>query len=114
MIFQIFGIKNDPDTRKAERFFKERNQQIQFIDLKQKGLSPGEFNSVKNAVGLDNMIDREGKEFQKQNLQHMVFDIEETLMQNPLLYRTPIVRCGKKALVGYHPDQWKQWIDNCQ
>lgn len=58
MTIQIFGTRKDFDTKKAERFFKERNIPFQFIDMKEKGLSKGEFNSVCQAVGgLDYLID---------------------------------------------------------
>ncbi|MTV50869.1 ArsC family transcriptional regulator [Heliobacillus mobilis] len=109
MNIQIWGIKKCQDTRKAERYFKERRIKFQFIDLAIKGLSKGEFNSVKAAVGLENLIDKEGKEYGKQNLKYLVHDVEEVLMENPLLFMTPIVRNGKLATVGYKPDVWGTW-----
>ena len=63
MNIQIFGTKKNADVRKAERFFKERGIKFQSIDLKEKGLSKGEFNSVMQAVGgVDAMIDPECKD----------------------------------------------------
>ncbi|MBC9785070.1 ArsC family transcriptional regulator [Heliobacterium chlorum] len=109
MNIQIWGIKKCQDTRKAERYFKERRIKFQFIDLAVKGLSKGEFSNVKAAVGLENLIDKEGKEYARQNLKYLVHEIEEVLMENPLLFKTPIVRNGKLATVGYRPDVWGKW-----
>jgi Spx/MgsR family transcriptional regulator len=108
---QIFGVEKCFDTKKAVRYFKERNIKYQFIDLYKYGLSKGEFQSVINAVGLNNMINMEAKEYQKYNLQHIRTSSvrEEILFKNPKLYRTPIVRNGKQATVGYQPEIWKDW-----
>ncbi|MBM7865256.1 ArsC family transcriptional regulator [Heliobacterium gestii] len=109
MNVQIWGTKKCQDTRKAERYFKERRIKFQFIDLAVKGLSRGEFASVKSAVGLDNLIDKEGKEYGKRNLKYLVHDVEEVLMENPLLFKTPVVRNGRQATVGYRPEVWSTW-----
>ncbi len=110
MNIQIFGTKNCSHTRKAERYFKERRIQFQFRDLNEKGISKGELDNISRAVPLDDLIDREGKQFKKRNMQFMVFNIEEELLADPLLFKTPIVRNGKDATVGYCPDVWKSWI----
>lgn len=111
MNIQIFGIKKCFDTKKAERYFKERNIKYQFIDLNEKALSKGELESVKASVGLINLINREAKEYNLLNLQHirMSSTREEILLNNPKLYKTPIVRNGKQATVGYQPEAWKTW-----
>ncbi|MBU5591459.1 arsenate reductase family protein [Clostridium sp. MSJ-4] len=111
MNIQIFGIKKCFDTKKAERYFKERKIKYQFIDLNEKSLSKGELQSVKAAVGLGNLINKESKEYERLNLQHIRSDStrEELLLNNPKLYRTPIVRNGKQATVGYEPELWKTW-----
>ena len=63
MNIQIFGTKKCNDTKKAQRYFKERGIKFQFIDMKEKGMSKGEFNSVAQANGgLENMIDWDGKD----------------------------------------------------
>lgn len=120
MAIQIFGTNKCRDTRAAQRFFKERRVPFHFIDLNERGLSQGEFNSVRQAVGLENLIDTEGKEYQRQNLKYQKYDIEQVLLENPKLFRTPIVRCGsssakatadKKATVGYQPEIWKHWLE---
>lgn len=111
MNIQIFGIKKCFDTKKAQRYFKERKIKFQFIDLTEKGLSKGELRSVKAAVGLEELINEKSKEYERLNLQHIRNDStkEELLLNNPKLYKTPIVRNGKQATVGYQPDVWKTW-----
>lgn len=110
MNIQIFGTKKCQETRKAERYFKERAIKFQFINLAEKAMSKGELNSVKAAVGgLEELVDREGKQYQKRNLKYLVHDLEEELLNDPLLLKTPIVRNGAKATVGYRPEVWKEW-----
>lgn len=110
-VIQIFGTNKCRDTRAAQRFFKERRVPFHFIDLNEKGLSKGELNSVSRAVGLENLIDIEGKEYQRQNLKYQKYDIEQVLLENPKLFITPIVRNGSKATTGYQPEIWKQWLE---
>jgi arsenate reductase-like glutaredoxin family protein len=112
MNIQIFGTKKSADTRKAERFFKERGIKFQFVDLKEKGLSKGEFNSVSQAVGgIDNLIDENAKD--KDTLALIKYIAEEDkvekILENQQILVQPIVRNGKKATVGYQPDVWKGW-----
>lgn len=111
MNIQIFGTKKCFGTKKAERYFKERRIKYQFIDLKEKGLSKGELQSVKAAVGLNNLINVNSKEYKKLNMDKIRTDSikEENILNNPTLCKTPIVRNGKQATVGYEPDIWKQW-----
>ena len=112
MNIQIFGTKKSADTRKAERFFKERGIKFQFVDLKEKGLSKGEFNSVKQAVGgIDNLIDLNAKDKDMLALIKYIADEdkEEKILENQQILIQPIVRNGKKATVGYQPDVWKGW-----
>lgn len=112
MNIQIFGSKKCFDTKKAERYFKERRIKYQFIDMKEKGMSKGEFNSVKQVVGgLDKMIDANCRD--KDLLALITYIAEEDkvekVLENQKIIKTPIVRNGKKATVGYQPDVWKTW-----
>ncbi len=112
MNIQIFGTKKSANSRKAERYFKERGIKFQFVDMKEKGLSKGEFNSVKQAVGgIDKMIDENAKD--KDTLALIKYiadeDKEEKILENQQILILPIVRNGKKATVGYQPDVWKEW-----
>ena len=112
MNIQIFGTKKSADTRKAERFFKERGIKFQFVDLKEKGLSKGEFNSVKQAVGgIDKLIDENAKDKDTLALIQYIADEdkEEKILENQQILVQPIVRNGKKATVGYQPNVWKGW-----
>lgn len=112
MNIQIFGTKKCPETRKAERFFKERGIKVQCIDLKEKGMSKGELTSVAQAVkGLDNLLDPNCKDRDALALVRYIAPEakSEKILENPQILKTPIVRNGKLATVGYCPDVWKKW-----
>ena len=110
---QIFGTKKCAETRKAERWFKERRLNFQLIDLAQKGPSPGELKKIANAVGgVEKLIDREGKRYLEKGLKYAAPTgprIEQALLDDPLLLRTPIVRAGDRATVGFVPEVWEGW-----
>ena len=112
MNIQIFGTKKSSDTRKAERWFKERRIKYQYINLTEKEISRGELRSVAQAVGgLAALIDEKAKDsYAVALLQHtpegMLFD---KLLENQQVLRQPIVRNGRQATVGYAPDTWKSW-----
>ena len=109
MNIQIFGKSKCFDTKKAERYFKERRIKYQRIDITGVGMSRGEFGSVKAAVGLDDMID--GTAPGVEILKYLAYDAdkEEKLFENPAFIKTPIVRNGKSATAGYRPEIWKSW-----
>lgn len=112
MNIQIFGKAKCFDSKKAERYFKERKVKYQFIDISKYGMSMREYNSVKNAVGgMDSLINEKSKEYEKLYIKYLANeeDIEEKLLSNPNLFKTPVVRNGKLATVGYKPDIWKNW-----
>lgn len=109
MNIQIIGTKSCNDTRKAERYFKERRIQFHFRDLNEKGLAKGELDNIKRVIPIEELIDREGRHYKRRNMQYMVFDIEEELLNDPLLLKTPIVRNGNEVTVGYRPEVWKKW-----
>jgi arsenate reductase len=111
---QIFGTKKCPDTRKAERFFKERRTSYQLIDLEQKGPSAGELRKIANAVGgMEKLIDRDGRRYVDRGLKYAAPTgprIEKILLDDPLLLRTPIVRAGDRATVGGDEPAWLGWL----
>lgn len=112
MNIQIFGKTKCFDTKKAERFFKERRIKYQFIDVARYGMSKGEYTSVKAAVGgFDNLVDKESKLYDELFIAYLAGNDakEEKLLENPKLFKTPIVRNGKKATVGYCPEVWSSW-----
>lgn len=112
MNIQIFGTPKCFDTKKAIRYFKERNIPVQFINLSEKGMSKGEFRSVRDAVGgLDQMLDEKCKDQDTLALVRYLAeeDREEKVLENQKLLKTPVVRNGRQASVGYQPDLWKDW-----
>lgn len=111
MNIQIFGIDKCFDTKKAQRYFKERNIKYQYVDLSIKSLGKRELDSVEFAVGLANLINKSSKDFERLNLGKINSSTikKEILLEHPKLYVTPIVRNGKQATVGYMPDVWKTW-----
>ena len=112
MNIQILGTKKCNDTKKAERFFKERGIRYQFIDMKEKGMSKGEFTSVAQANGgLENMINWECKDKDMLALIKYIANEDklEKVLENPQVIKTPVVRNGKQSTLGYLPDVWKKW-----
>ncbi len=109
---QIFGTKKCFDSKKAERYFKERGIKYQFVDMKEKGLSKGEFNSVCQAMGgYEKLIDENCKDKDLLALIKYIAEEDrvEKILENQKVLKLPIVRNGKQATVGYQPDIWKNW-----
>ena len=112
MNIQIYGKPKCFETKKAERYFKERRIKFQLIDIVKYGMSKGEYQSVKNAIGgMDALVDEKSKEYESQYIKYLASkeDAEQRLLYNPGMFKTPIVRNGKKATVGYQPDIWAVW-----
>ena len=112
MNIQIFGKSKCFDTKKAERYFKERGIKYQFVDLPRFGFSNKEFDSVLRSVGgVDNLIDWSSKSQEVTLMKYMdsATAKEDKIYDYPELMRTPIVRNGKQATVGYCPDVWSNW-----
>lgn len=112
MNIQIFGTKKCNDTKKAERFFKERGIKYQFIDMKEKGMSKGEFNSVAQTNGgMENIINPNCKDKDTLALIQYIAaeDKLEKILENQHVIKTPVVRNGKQSTLGYQPDVWKNW-----
>jgi arsenate reductase (glutaredoxin) len=111
---QLFGTKKCPETRKAERYFKERGVKLHVVDLAQKGMAAGELRNVAARVGgIEALIDRAGKRYLEKGLAYAAPTgprIEQMLVDDPLLLRTPIVRSEGRATVGYTPEIWKTWL----
>lgn len=113
MNIQIFGTKKCNDTKKAQRYYKERGIKFQFIDLNEKEMSKGEFRSVCQAVGgVNALINEDCKD--KDTLALIKYiaeeDREDKILSNRQVLKTPIVRNGKQATVGYVPEVWKGWV----
>jgi arsenate reductase-like glutaredoxin family protein len=110
MTIQVFGTKKCKETAKAVRFFKERKIDIHIVDITEKGISEGEFNNIFRSVAPEDLIDRDGREYEKNNLKYIQHNEKEVLLENPLLVRTPIVRNGNRATAGYTPEIWTKWM----
>ena len=107
---QIFGTLKNNETKKAFRYFKERGIKFHFIDLREKNLAKGELENISRKIPLEELLDKEGKEYKKRNLAYMKFNIEEEILEDSLLVKMPIVRNGKEATIGYQPEIWENWI----
>ena len=112
MNIQIFGTKKFNDTKKAERYFKERGIKYQFIDMKEKGMSKGEFQSVAQANGgMNAMLNPDSKDKGTLALIRYIAEEDklEKILANQQVIKTPVVRNGKQSTIGYMPEVWKNW-----
>lgn len=111
MNIQIYGKSKCFDTKKAERYFKERRVKFQSIDVAKFGMSKGELASVQKAVGLRALIDPKSKDYDRSCIAYLASEanMAEKLLEFPTLFCTPIVRNGKQATVGYRPEVWDKW-----
>ncbi len=112
MNIQIFGSTKCFDTKKAQRYFKERNIKVQNIDLKVKSFSKRELQSVIKSVGdLDVLINKDSKKYKESVIEYLGSEESkiEKLIESPEFFKTPIIRNGQKATVGYCPEIWKSW-----
>ena len=113
MNIQIYGTSKCFDTKKAQRHFKERRIKFQFIDLAKFGMSKGEYSSIKTALKMkvDDLVNEKSKKYDSSFIKYLASEEakEEKLLENQELFKTPIVRNGKKATLGYCPEIWKEW-----
>jgi arsenate reductase len=111
MNIQIYGNTKCFDTKKAQRYFKERGIKFQFIDILRYPMSRGEYKSVRDAVGMAALIDEKSKDYERLFIKYLDGEaaIEEKLLENAGLFKTPVVRNGRKASVGYCPEIWQTW-----
>lgn len=115
MNIQIYGTAKCFDTKKAQRYFKERGIKFQFVDLAKFGMSKGEYKSIKTALkcSLEDLVNEKSKKYEQSFIKYLASEEakEEKLLENQELFKTPIVRNGKKATLGYCPEEWKKWED---
>jgi len=111
---QIFGFTDCQDTRKAQRFFKERGITVHFVDLKERPAARGELRRFAEKFGAEALIDRDGARFKTLGLR-VAGDSPERLLERaltePRLLRTPLARFGGRVAVGHMPDTWQEWVD---
>jgi arsenate reductase len=113
MPIQIFGHSKCKATRAAQRFFSERRVQVHYVDLLAKGLSKGELEAVAREVGVEALYDAQSPRVKERGLQYAQPNrarMTELLLEDPRLFRTPIVRNGRKATVGAAEATWKEWL----
>lgn len=110
MNIQIIGTKKCNGTKKAQRFFKERRINFHFKDLAEKGLSKGELDNICRVYDSEELIDTNSKQYKKRGIEFMVFNLEDELLADPLLLKTPIVRNGNKVTLGVDEKIWGEWI----
>ena len=113
MEVQVFGVKNDADTRKALRFFKERRVKVHFMDFKQRNPSKGELKRFFDRFGEEKLIDRTSKRFEALGLRSACYGDErwlEIACDEPLILRLPLVRCANRLTVGHEEKSWKEWV----
>ena len=113
MDVQIFGVRNNADVRKAERFFKERRVPVHFMDFKQRGPSKGELRRFFQRFGEEALIDRESKRFKALGLHTAYYGDDrwmEIASEEPMILRQPLVRSGKNLSVGLAEDAWRDWV----
>jgi arsenate reductase (glutaredoxin) len=117
-MIQIFGTSKCKTTRKAQRFFAERRIRVQQVELRERGLSRGELESVaRSAGGLRALLDVDGKRWADRGPHHSVPSdarLLDLFLEDPLLLRTPIVRDGPKAAVGAAEDVWRTLAEDAK
>ena len=111
MNIQIYSGKKNFDVQKAERYFKERRISFQSLDLKKHRLGDREIRLMLDAVGIEQLLDRNDKKVREHPACY--YDRAELLIpairENPWLLKTPIVRNGNRITIGYSPEIWDQW-----
>ncbi len=114
MQVQIFGVKKNADTRKAQRFFADRRIQVHFVDFKIRAPSPGELRRFAQKFGVQVLIDRDSRKFADSGLRHAQLSEErwlEKLSEHPLLLKMPLVRYENRVTVGLAEPEWKAWVE---
>jgi arsenate reductase-like glutaredoxin family protein len=113
-IIQVFGFTDCQDTRKAQRFFKERGVTVHFVDMKERPAARGELRRFEEKFGAAALIDREGARFKALGLR-VAGDSPQRMLEKaltePRLLRTPLVRLGGRVAIGHAPEAWQTWID---
>ena len=101
-------MQRNAESRKV---FQRKKNPLSFSGFQEKGISKGELENISRVIPLDELINRESKRFKDRGMQFMVFDIEEELLEDSLLMKTPVDRNDKLATVGYNPEVWKKWLN---
>lgn len=117
MEVQIFGVRKSSDTRAALRFFAERRIKTHFVDLNERAPSLGELRRFAQRLGVQALIDRDGKRFAELGLRSALLSEErwlEKLTLDPLLLRMPLVRQQQQLTIGPSKETWRAWVAAAQ
>jgi len=112
MVIQILGHNKSNDTKKALRFFKERNIECHLKDIREFPPSRGELENIARSISVAGLVDTEGKLYKSGGYSYREFDPIEEILEHPELLKTPVVRCGREAAAGYAPEIWVKWIES--
>jgi len=113
MEVQIFGVRKNPETRKALRFFAERRVKTHFVDFAERAASPGELKRFAQRFGVSALIDRESKRYQELGLAQSYYNDErwlEKLCEEPLLLKMPLTRAANRLTIGLAETEWRSWL----
>jgi len=110
IVVQIIGTKKSAETRKAMRYFSERGVKAHIVDLSERALRRGELENITRRVSPDELIDIDGTAYRQGGYAYLDFDPVEELLENPLLMKIPVVRCGSEVTVGENRVQWDRWL----
>ena len=111
-VIQVFGRNDSKDTRRAQRFFKERRMPISFVDLKKRPPAPGELKHFAQKFGATALLDEDSKAYRQANLGYLTMgdaEVLERVVADPTLLRLPLVRCGNELTIGVDEAAWKRW-----
>jgi arsenate reductase-like glutaredoxin family protein len=111
MNIQIIGTKKSNNTKKAIRFFKERNIKFHFMDLNERKISEGELSNILSQISVNDLLDTESPSYKKRGFAYMEYDPVEEILEDNSLLKTPVVRNGKEVAVGNAIEVWKQWLE---
>ena len=110
---QVFGFDNDPATRAAQRFFRERRVVVSFVDLRKRRIAPAELRRFVERLGAAALIDDTSRAYRDGGLAYLSMDdagIVERLLADASLLRLPLVRHRNDVTAGRAEDVWSKWL----
>lgn len=114
MQLQVLGHPKSRTSRKAQRFFAERNVTVTYNDLRKRAPTPGELRKWVERFGVDGVVDRDSAAYRDAGMGYVAGDVDTWLRhfsRTPLLLRLPLVRCGRELSVGDDPQAWQRFAD---
>jgi arsenate reductase (glutaredoxin) len=110
---QVFGLDNHPDTRAAQRFFRERRIVVSFVDLRKRRIAPAELRRFVDRLGAAALLDDTSRAYKDAGLGHLSMGddaIVERLLTDVRLLRLPLVRHGNEVTAGRAEGTWTAWL----